>query len=163
MNLELKLERCFMTMNWIKSFALTAAVSAVIPTMAKADGFHREDRDHRDIPTRVYRDTDRYHSDRDDDRYASRDEVRYSREEVRYPREEFRRTEIRVEPVRSVELCDIPSRVLDRVNDYRHGRRIESAQVSCIEGRDVYQFRIEDRNGDFRLDIEPSGHLLGRY
>jgi hypothetical protein len=158
-----------MKMNLIKSLALTLGVSAVIPTIAKA-----HDRDQCDVPVRITRDSERYQTDRYSDRYAPREDVRYSREEVRYPREEvrreefrrqdYRRDEIRVERARRVELCDVPPCVLDRVNDYRHGRRIQCAEVVCQDGRDVYQFRIDDdRAGDFRLDIAGNGHLIGRY
>jgi hypothetical protein len=65
--------------------------------------------------------------------------------------------------VRDISLRDVPDRVLDRVNDYRHGRRIEWAQWVRDRDHVFYQFRIEDRrNGDFTLQIDPDGHVFAR-
>ena len=65
--------------------------------------------------------------------------------------------------VRDVSLREVPGRVLDRVDDYRHGRGIERAQYVRDRDHVFFQFRIEDRrHGDFTLRIEPDGHLSAR-
>lgn len=78
-------------------------------------------------------------------------------------RGDWRRVERR-DCVEDVAMCDVPGRVRDRVNDYRHGRRIEGAQLVREDGASAfYRFRIDDRrHGDFYLDIAPDGHVLGR-
>ena len=82
----------------------------------------------------------------------------YSRD--RYDDRAYRRSERFDE---SVDWRDLPGRVRDRVDDYRHGRSIESIRYVREDGESFYRFRIDDRRrGDFYIDIAPNGHLLGR-
>src|SRR5258708_28083879 len=50
----------------------------------------------------------------------------------------------------TIDARDVPDRVRDRVDDYRHGRRIESARLVHDHGDIYYSFRINDNpHGDF--------------
>ncbi len=128
-----------MRFSLIASAVLGLGVSAAVPSMAKADEWRHD-----------------YRSDR----------------EVCHPRQEYReehRQEVRQEVrrdrncVEDVSIRDLPGRVLDRVDDYRHGRPIEFAQLVRDEDRSFFRVRIDDRDhGDFYLEVAPDGHLLRR-
>src|SRR5256885_130831 len=77
-------------------------------------------------------------------------------------REERRRDDVyRSERVERLDVRDLPGRVRDRVDDYRHGRPIEFVEYVRGDGESFYRFRIDDRrHGDFYLEIAPNGHLL---
>jgi hypothetical protein len=91
---------------------------------------------------------DRWDRDWDHDRREHHDEWRHA-ERVR---------------IEDIDRDDVPRRVMDRVNDYRHGRRIERIQYVRDDDRVFYRFLIDDRDhGDFFLDIDPYGHVIGRF
>ena len=93
---------------------------------------------------------DDWHPYRDDDRHWA-------------VRHEWRRVE-RSQYAQDVAMGDVPGRVRDRLNEYRHGRSIERAQILRQDGQFLYyHFRINNgRQGDFYLDIAPNGRVLGR-
>lgn len=65
--------------------------------------------------------------------------------------------------IEDLSIRDLPGRVLDRVDEYRHGRRIEAAQLVHEEDNAFYRVRIDDRDhGDFYLEVASNGHLLRR-
>jgi hypothetical protein len=142
-----------MKLAWITSAALALGVSAAIPTMTKADERYR---------------------DRDSDRFSRRDVERHEYRDRDFRDRDFRDRDIRDREVivvrevptvcvDTVSFCDVPSRVQDRVNEYRHGRGIQLSQRVSDQGRTFYQFSICDtQHGDFTLQIEPSGHLFAR-
>ncbi len=80
-----------------------------------------------------------------------------------YPEERRRDDVYRSErTVERTDVRDVPGRVRDRVDDYRHGRPIEFVEYVRGDGESFYRFRIDDRHGDFYLEIAPNGHLLRR-
>lgn len=121
----------------IASAVLSLGFSAVIPSVAKAGDWrhdHESDRSER-------------HDERCDDRREDRREDRHRDRNC----------------VEDLSIRDLPGRVLDRVDDYRHGRRIESAQLVHDEDRAFFRVRIDDRDhGDFYLELASDGHLLRR-
>lgn len=121
----------------IASAVLSLGISAVIPSVAKAEEWRHE-----------------YESDRS----QRHDECRDDRHEDR--REDRHRDRNCVE---DLSIRDLPGRVLDRVDEYRHGRRIESAQLVREDDRAFFRVRIDDRDhGDFYLELASDGHLLRR-
>ena len=141
-----------MKLGMMTSVALALGFSMATPMMTKANDWHRDS------------DNDRYcHLDRDSDRYSHREYREEDRHEYRERQESERPVYRERTTARDVALCDVTERAMDRVNEYRHGRRIQSVQLVCDNGRDFYQFRIDDdRHGDFTLQIEPNGHLFSR-
>jgi hypothetical protein len=125
-----------MRFGLMTSAALTLGVAAFIPSTAKADGYRY--------------DHDRHDRGRVEVVVVHHDEWRH---------ESWHRDGDFVE---DISVYDAPHDVRDRVNDYRHGRPIEYAQLVHHDGQTFYRFRIDDRNGDFYLHIAPSGHLLAR-
>jgi hypothetical protein len=130
--------------------------------MTKADDRYRDychDDRHNVRQDRDYRDYRRDY-DRDYGRDYSPD---YGRDYAR-DREIIReRVVVQDRVVQDLNFCDVPGRVQDRANDYRHGRRIQFAQRVEDCGRTYYQVGICDReHGDFTLQIEQSGHLVAR-
>ncbi len=115
------------------SLVLSLGASAAIPSLAKAHEICRIDEPNRG---------DRY-EDRRDDRHEDRHRDRNYIEDL--------------------SIRDLPGRVLDRVDEYRHGRRIEAAQLVHDEDNAFYRVRIDDRDhGDFYLEVASNGHLLRR-
>ena len=129
--------------EFISATVLSLGIAAAIPSVAMADD-DRRDRSDRDRTDR--REVDRGDRDRIEHREIDR-------------RDEGRRRDYSSE----VDLDEVPRRVMDRVNDYRHGRRIEYAKSVHADGRDFYRFRIDDRDhGDFYLDIDYDGQVIRR-
>jgi hypothetical protein len=95
---------------------------------------------------------------------AHADPYSRDRDHERVYREDYRHEGYRSERFNeSVDWRDLPGRVRDRADDYRHGRSIESIRYIREDGEPFYRFRIDDRrHGDFYIDIAPNGHLLGR-
>jgi len=81
------------------------------------------------------------------------------RERVEWRRHEIIRHERWVEPI---PMREVPERVRDRVEDYRHGRHIESIGLVHDGGAHYYSFRIHGRYTDFYLEIAPDGRVIRR-
>lgn len=121
----------------LASAALSLVTAAFVPGIAKADDWHRD-----------------HQWDR------SRDHVI-----VVVNHDEWRHEHWHHEgdTVSDIDPHDVPNDVSHRVDDYRHGRHIEYAQVVHHDGETFYRFRINDpREGDFYLHIAPNGHLITR-
>ena len=119
------------------SAALSLGLTAFIPTAAKADDYN--------------------HCDRHGRGHVRVVEVRHQDE---WRHENWHRDNDFVD---EIGMREVPDRVQDRVNDYRHGRAIEYVQLVHHDGDTFYRFRIDDRReGDFYLHIAPSGHLITR-
>ena len=151
-----------MKLGMMTSAALALGISMAATEFAKAHELCRDQNDSYSA-RRDYREEDR----RVYDRPVIREDVRpaYDRPVVRDEicRDIDRPVIVPRTLVQDVALCDVPRCVADRVNEYRHGRGIQSGQKICENGHDFYQFRICDaRHGDFTLQIEPSGHLFAR-
>ena len=118
----------------IGSAALALGLMSAVPTFAKADGrYDRDWRDHREYRDRDYRDY------RDDRRYYTRDF------DVDVPLSRVSR-----EAIRTAE-CEA------------RGRRIESVQFVCRDGKEFYRFRIDDPgryDRDVNIRVQPGGRLL---
>ena len=113
-----------MRKGFIAASLLSLGMSAVLPSVVRADDWHH---------------------------WHDRDEVRSERHDRDRDYAE------------DVSLREIPGRVMDRVDDYRHGRRIEYARLVHERDREFYRFRIDDRDhGDFYLDVDRDGHVIRR-
>jgi hypothetical protein len=118
---------------------LGLGMTAMAPVCAHADDWRRD------------RDYEYRHDDWRRDDWRERDEWR-RREAIRH--------EHWAEPI---DMREVPERVRDRVNDYRHNRHIESIRLVHDHGEHYYSFRINGpRYGDFYLDIAPDGHVIRR-
>jgi hypothetical protein len=121
----------------IGSAALAVGLMAAIPSFAHADDRRwGRDRDYRDRDHREYRD---YRDYRDDRRYYTRDfDV-------------------------DVPLSRVPRDVLRTVDCETRGRRIESVQYVCRDGKLFYRVRIDDPgrfDRDVNIRVQPGGRLL---